>query len=151
MLTLCPRHSIILSLSSKTHPVSKMSHYHFSVLPRLPQGFWGHLSHVWASSALQGCFHGSFWECIYLRQVSVHSSFMECVLPRQVSLHIVPSWTSPPKISNTVLNVPRCFWAESSSPHAVPCINTQSVGFCFYAVRQLAGYQNVKCLLAVSQ
>ena len=35
-ITLSPRHNILLSFSSITHLVSKMSHFHQSALPSLP-------------------------------------------------------------------------------------------------------------------
>ena len=82
---------------------------------------------------------------------SAHSSFTECVLPGQVPLPTVPLQNSLLKLSTIVLDVSWCFWAESSSPNAVPYKNTQSVVLCCYVVRWLAGYQNVNCLLAVSQ
>ena len=149
--TLHPGHSLILSLSSNAELVSKMSHFHFSVLPRLPQG----ILRFPLMSRLAQTSQDVLWFLLRMHpsQTSLCecSYFMECILLGQLSLHTVPSQTNLLKLSTILVNVPQCFWPESSFSNAIACINTYPVSFYCYMVGWLAGYWYVNCFLAVSQ
>ena len=114
--TLHPRHSIILSFSSNTHPVSKKYHtFTSSFCLGFHRGFWvtSLMSRLSLPSQDVSCFLQ--WICPSWTGLSTLSSFTECVLCGQVSLHTVPSQNGSfvdqsPKLSTTVLNAPWWFW-----------------------------------------
>ena len=123
LITLCPWHSTLLSLSHNAHKVSKMSLFCFLLGLGLPRGLGSPLSSL-GSHSPPGMFLFSFLEWVLLRPVSSwYTSFSEWVLLGQVSPWntsflegVLLRPASPWNRYQHSPNDPQCLWAESSSP-----------------------------------